>query len=380
MPRGIAFLPWVTTNKERRIGGFRLVPYRIGTVSSTAIPHAHIDRALRFYREARRKPINECVLLVPAKKQIGEELTDGEIEDLFIFGELLAFSALAQRRLFHDHFGYIGRDHYALIFQRIPEQFTGSIALTYRRRDGGITHGISAEDYPIPIPAHVFGQAVLAYDEPLLKGLLAAWAEAPAKHWQRYYEAVNAFNLANTDSESVPAPMELVLLHGAFERALGVAGSKTNDFVIQLGKTVRVKGRVRCRKRGAIRPKPKQGEPFVLEAWARDFCVARGSVAHGHNYAAAKTTWSLLNHLLLATFLLPLLTKRCLAHEGVMSVREADSAMINAFERLACFDHFAHRAPFTTSPWRRVMADVELRVSARKLVRQLTASSRVSTT
>lgn len=210
MTRGIAFLPWITTGTERKVGRFRLVPYDLGSTTNvaSAIPHPHIDQALRFYRDSRRKPIRRCILLVPVKRKVGEELSDIEIEDLFIFGELLAFSAIAQRRLFQNQFGYVGRDHYALFFQRIPENFAGTIALTYRRRDGGVTHGIGAEDYTIAIPAHVGDQASLAYDAHLLKGLLKAWDKAPTKLWQRLYEGVNAFNLANTDSESVPQPME----------------------------------------------------------------------------------------------------------------------------------------------------------------------------
>jgi hypothetical protein len=201
--------------------------------------------------------------------------------------------------------------------------------------------------------------------------------KAPPKLWQRLYEAVNASNLANTDSESVPPAMELVLLHGAFERALD-ADSNYNDFVLQLGGVLQPKQRVTCRTRGAIQPKPKRNETFVLEAWARDFCVSRGSVAHGRHYAAAKPTWSLRNHLLLATYLLPLVLKRVLAKSGMTRMTEFDVAQINMFERLACFDHFGQQSALTTPAWRRLMSDVELRMNARRIGRHLRASGRLA--
>ncbi len=374
--RGIAFLPWVTSDAERLVGRFLLVPYRLGRSenAASAIPHAQIDQALRFYRDASRRPIRQCTLVALADKGIGTALSDAEIEDLFIFGELLAFSALSHRRFFQNGFGYVGRDQYALLFQRIPDHFSGSIALTYRRRDGGMTQGIGADDFPITIPPHVVWQQSVAYDEQLLQALLQAWMGMSAKDWQRYYEAANAFNFANTDSEAVPHGMELVLLHGAFERALGVGGGKTNDFVAELGKCLAISDRVKCRVRGAIQPKPKANEPFVLEAWARDFCASRGSVAHGHDYAASKPTWSLPNHLLLASYLLPLVIKRRLSEAGLMTMREGDVALIDAFERLACFDHFRRMSALTTPPWRRIMTDVELDLLAREMHRRLGVS------
>jgi len=188
----------------------------------------------------------------------------------------------------------------------------------------------------------------------------------PGKDWQRCYEAINAFNLANTDSEAVPPHMELILLHGAFERALGAKGGDTHEFVAKLSEFLQISARVQCRTRGAIQPKPRVNEPFVLEAWARDFCVSRGSVAHGHDYAASKPTWSLRNHLLLATYLLPLVMKRVLAKSGMLVMRDEDAALIDAFECLACFDHFARSSQRTTPPWRRIMTEVELDLMARK--------------
>jgi hypothetical protein len=367
--RGIAFLPWLTLDAERLLSRFRLVPYGIGRSNDVVslIPHAHIDQALRFYRDSRRKPIQRCSLVAFADRAIGAELSETDVQEIFIFGELLAFSALAKRRFFQNGFGYVSRDQYVLVVQQLPEQFSGSIALTYRRRDGGITHGIGADDYPIPIPPHVGEQAPLTYDDRLLGGLLKAWTELSARDWQRSYEAVNAFNLANTDSEAVPEHMELVLLHGAFERAMGVKGGDTNDFVAKLSACFQINTRVHCRTKGAIQPKPKPNEPYVLEAWARDFCLARGSVAHGHGYAAAKPTWSLRNHLLLATYLLPLVMKRVLAKAGTLPMCGEDVALIDAFECLASFDHFARSSQRTTPPWRRIMSELELDLIARKV-------------
>ena len=367
--RRIAFLPWVTLDAQLNLGGFRLVPYRVGGAENTSslIPHTHIDQALRFYRDSRSKPLQQCVLLAFADGAIGADLSEEEVQDLFIFGELLAFSALAQRRFFQNGFGYVSRDHYALLVQQIPAHFSGSIALTYRRRDGGITHGISADDYPIPIPPYLGEQEAVSYDDPLLDALLKAWSEMPAKDWQRCYEAINAFNLANTDGEAVPPHLELVLLHGAFERALGVKGGDTHEFVAKLSACLQISARVQCRTRGAIQPKPKLNEPYVLEAWARDFGASRGSVAHGHDYAAAKSTWSLRNHLLLATYLLPLVIKRFLTNSGTLAMRDEDVALIDAFERLACFDHFSRSSQLTTPPWRRIMTEVELDLMARKV-------------
>jgi len=366
--RGIAFFPWLTLDAERKRGRFRLVPYRVGRSDNAVslIQHAHIDQALRFYRDSRRKPLKECVLLAFSDGAIGADLSEADVQDIFIFGELLAFSALAQRRFFQNGLGYVSRDHYALLVQQIPEHFSGTIALTYRRRDGGITHGIGADDYPIQIPPHVGEQESVAHDDMLLASLLLAWSEMSAKDWQRCYEAINAFNLANTDSEAVPPHMELVLLHGAFERALGVKGGNTHDLVAKLGGCLQIGARVQCRTKGAIQPKPKSNEPYVLEAWARDFCVSRGSVAHGHDYAAAKPTWSLRNHLLLATYLLPLVMKRLLAKSGMLVIRDEDVALIDAFESLASFDHFTRFSQLTTPPWRRIMTEVELDLMARK--------------
>ena len=130
--RGIAFLPWLTLDAERKRGRFRLVPYRVGRSDNAVslIQHAHIDQALRIYRDSRRKPLKECVLLAFSDGAIGADLSEADVQDIFIFGELLAFSALAQRRFFQNGLGYVSRDHYALLVQQIPEHFSGTIALT----------------------------------------------------------------------------------------------------------------------------------------------------------------------------------------------------------------------------------------------------------
>lgn len=209
----IAFFPWAQIDELVEVGPVRLLPYVRGKLAGDR-PHASqrdIDGVLAAYAIHGQQRVRQAALLEVGDWRTGTE-ADAAVSDLFGARRALGFAALADRRLF-THFEYCNFDTYMLIVQRFQTGATDSFAFTTRRRDGGTTHTWSTSSFAFHRPNHVDGNAMMRLDAALLVAVLKL---RPPGH-AHFLEAMDEFNLANTDSSDVPMHTEVVMMKSAFE-------------------------------------------------------------------------------------------------------------------------------------------------------------------
>jgi hypothetical protein len=155
-------------------------------------------------------------------------------------------------------------------------------------------------------------------DEQLLEALLTAHAANPSlPWWDQVFEAIRSFNLANTDSDSVPLHMELISLVSAFQRLLDTGSDEhrlSSEFkrLIAPGQEIAKVDSTCTRLADPVNQTRVAGInrlTTVREIWLRDLCSLRGNMAHGKIGESYTSIWSMRNHLLLASYAFPLLLK-----------------------------------------------------------------------
>lgn len=91
--------------------------------------------------------------------------------------------------------------------------------------------------------------------------------------------------------------------------------------------------------------------------WVRDLFRLRGNLAHGKIESRYRPVWSLREHLLLGSFVYPLVLKLELQKSGLYVICEEDQGLLDLFEALACEELFAPMSnpnDPNSYPWRQV--------------------------
>jgi hypothetical protein len=373
MPKAIAFFPWVTIEEALTVRSLRLLPYarseRPGTQPHAA--QAEIDDVLRAYALSKNQLVSLATLVELGDWHLGEDADAACRRKLFRARELIAFAALAERRLFHGHFDYCNFDTYAFVIQLYDPANPGAFSFSTRRRDTIAQHGWNADAFAFLKPLHVQAHARVRFNAGLLAALLQADQDDALP-----YEAIVEFNRANTDSQYVPTHTEVVLTKSAFEYLFGI-GQGVSEFAEALKHIVPVRG-AEDAPTGPLEQRwkeerPKAGRP--LEAWAREFCDLRGGAAHGQKRGGARFVWSEDAHLAFASILFPLVVKHGLAKNCGYTLDEEDEVALARIEDYLMHDPFASQ-PETVEeehqhPWNGVYSHVHSEVIERRVVREL---------
>jgi hypothetical protein len=359
----IAFFPWVRLDQAVELGSLRLLPYARGKLPGDLL-HANqrdIDGVLGAYATHGQQRIRHAALLEVGNWKTGTD-ADAAVTDLFSARRAIGFAALAERRLF-THFEYCNYDTYALIVQRYHAGATESFSFTTRRRDGGTTQMWSSSSFAFHRPNHIDANATMRLDAALLEALLSLSTPANA----HLLEAMDEFNLANTDSSDVPMHTEVVMLKSAFEWMFQIderASSLVNAITELLADLPPAKPTTPGALHSAWTARwPQARRP--LEAWVRDFCAVRGSAAHGKNRAALKTVFNSPHHLAFGSYLFPMLFRKKLAANGVLRLPDVVA------EQLRRIDSYLEHDPFSydmgsgkSHPWHSVDADAMIAAKA----------------
>ena len=192
------------------------------------VSQANIDAVLAAYAERKDHLVLEATLMEIGHWRLGQEINDQVRAQLFRARELIAFAALAKRRLFQGHFGYCNFDTYAFVIQNYAAGAVGGFSFSTRRRDGGSNYLWDAEEFAFLKPLHVASNAKISLDLSLLDALLRADDQDRVP-----FEAIVEFGRANTDSADVPIHTELVMVKSAFEFLFSI-GTDVNEFVSAL--------------------------------------------------------------------------------------------------------------------------------------------------
>jgi len=337
MPNTIAFFPWIYRDEPEIIGPLRLLPYKRGDLPGKLahIIQADIDGVLSAYAERPGHPINRATILELGDWQAGMDMTRDTVSNLFRARDMVAFSALSQRTLFQRHTRYCNYDAYMLVVQRFHPGEAETFAFDTRRRDGHTSQLWSSDEFAFHKPNHVDAYTRMALDHPLLSVLLSL----PDTH-KAAFEALVEFNAANTDSPNVPEHVEVVMCKSAFEWLLNI-NEKSEQFVKAL--TSRLEGLNAYPCEGPIKARwekkwPNSTRP--LYAWAKDFCAVRGKSAHGKSRNTADFVWQPPQHLAFIAMFFPLLFKKVLADDGLLTMDSYDLERLRRIEEYLVHDPF----------------------------------------
>src|SRR5918997_954773 len=212
----LAFFPWLRLKESIVVGEFELVPYLRGhqPAGRGTQLQGTLDRVLAPYYYGDQ-PIVSATLVRVDKTEFTRDFTEEDRAALFALSELLATSGLAAREYF-AYGGYQNRDNFRLVIQAFAAS-DGGAAITSRRRDGSTTNYWPEGSYRVQKPEHIPLDGTNCLDRPLLEALVRA---RDSDQWERIYEALLSFNLANTDNAEMSEHIEVVLFTGAFERRL----------------------------------------------------------------------------------------------------------------------------------------------------------------
>jgi hypothetical protein len=360
----LAFFPWFTTRQDFQAGPFEVVRYERSQepLGQGTRDQETADKILGHYFTLSAQPLVSATIVKLKTRGFFDELSDDERSAVFALSELLALSGLACREFFRHAGQYCNRDHFRVVIQRFSDPQAGALTTT-RRRDGDSSNYMSGAIYRVPIPEHVqLSPIPINVDVSLFSSLLAAQER---DGWERFAEAILSFNLANTDSSEMSEHIEAVLLVSAFERLLECRG-KEEDLAERFSDCLRF-SQERFRGDCARLASGDLGNRFqtsapIHEIWIRDFYRLRGNLAHGrirHRYPAV---WQLREHLLLGSYVFPLLVRSLLAEENLYSLTKDDQFHIDVFERLACerlFQPTGEESGPSSWPWNKILEEAQ---------------------
>lgn len=368
----LAFLPWLSLKKSIVVGEFELIPYLrdLQPAGQGTQLQGILDRVLAPYRSGAQ-PISSATLIRIDNNEFICDFTEEERAALFIICELLAISGLAVREYF-TYGGYQNRDNFRLVIQAFATAGEGA-AITSRRRDGSNMNYWDESSYKVQKPEHI-PLETNRIDHLLLDALVQA---RNSKHWERIYEALLSFNLANTDNAEVSEHIEAVLLTSAFERLLDCRSGKENELAKQFTRVCSPSQNLVLQSCSALENSEITNRfkraSTIREMWIRDFFRLRGNLAHGNIESRYTPVWSLRNHLLLASYAFPIALKCELATLGLYAKTENDQEAVDMFEPLTCEDHFRqvlNRHNPREHPWNKVKKQVALSRMRKKLAEE----------
>lgn len=356
----LAFFPWLRLKEQLQAGEFELIPYKRGQAPGgvgTGLQRS-LDSVTAPYRAGGDRSIDKATLVRINQGDLTRDLSEDERSALFVLSELLSVAGLSRREFFKvASIGYQNRDNFRIIIQSFAEA-AGGASITSRRRDGFTTNYWSGDSYRVQKPEHVHINSINRIDEPLLQSLLQA---RDSDDWERFYESILSFNLANTDNTEIAEQVELILLSGALERLFDCRSGKEEDlaerFITALSPSEE-RSPVSCKRLSA----PEAASRFkrsssLRDMWVRDLFRLRGNIAHGKIESRYRPVWTLREHLLLGSFVYPLVLKLELVKSGLYEVSEEDQELVDLFEALTCEELFASGSDPNdpnSYPWRQV--------------------------
>lgn len=365
--KSLAFFPWMQIDSEMKIGSYLLFPFKRGEkpFGNGTDEQRHVDNILGFYKINKDQPVREAILLKMDGVEWFTDYTDEQMGSLFSFSELLAFSTLSEREYFVHGGGKPNRDCSRLFVQRFIDS-SKPPSVTTRKRDGTVNMGFASDSFEEICPRHVSSD-VVKINVPVIEALQKC---IETENGRLMDEAIFSFNNANTDSSQITEAAEVVMTVGAFEMLFDVRTGKADDLVDRFNRVFKPEFQVDTDKVARLVEQGSIPGGSLAEIWLRDFVVMRHQYAHGKRTPRHNPKWSTREHLLLSSFLFPLLVKLILNNSGLYELSDTDQTHYASFEKLLAEDLFAHSGASHDSqdwPWNRVLSDARWECQFRKV-------------
>ena len=330
----LAFFPWIELECDIDVGGYSLKRFKRERLPEADVEsRATLDSVLAPYRDLLGHPVKTAVILTAHGRGLTDDLSGQNRADLFLFAELFAFAALAAREFFSGD--YFTRDHLRLAIQAFTDP-QGGASMEMRRRDGVQWSSVTGDYYRVQVPAHVSpGGQLIKPDLDLLNALLELRERLESRAWSGLYQGIVLFNQANSDAPDMSPDTELVLTCSAIEQVLGITSRQDQrQFPAKFAEAWHPDREVPQSEWQEPPTNRPWTEDTLRACWASDLKICRGNLAHGHPEYALQSPWTVRQHLLLTSFIVPLLVKQVLSEMDVYTLTDEDERDINALEPL----------------------------------------------
>lgn len=329
----LILLPWLKLKSSVTVLRVCFTPYaREQGPVTLQLFSSDIDRILARYRDVEGRPIVECGVGVLDPNDPCKDITDVEASRVNEAIQLFAFAGLAMNEYFSQVGHYTNSSAFQVFFQGFTPGSSNEITFFIRRRDGRTREVGSKQGqvkFSIPIqcahlePAHI--------DLALLEALDQCF-KAPDAQTRRLLQAISRFNQAHTDSDAVLPEREIILMASAFEQlfancngakdlACKVSTLLDNYGAVKVGSSVRASA-IQLAKG---REKKQEQAWFLHRKWVQELYHLRNDFTHGNDPARRSWGWSVPEHLVMASFVFPLLVKVLLAAKSKYSLTQQDA-------------------------------------------------------
>ncbi|EQA44863.1 hypothetical protein LEP1GSC050_2803 [Leptospira broomii serovar Hurstbridge str. 5399] len=284
-------------------------------------------------------------------------LEEKDLSRLYLFSDVLAFSALSSRQFFS--YNYTNKSSFQLFVYPYDEK-KEHISIISRRTDGEAMSAIPLEYYSVIRPFYCCDDSPKC--DQILISKIYEFAQITAG--KNIFESIQIFNIANTDSDQLYKHIEITLLCGALERLFGINGGKYSNLEREFTKYVQPKMRVEPKHCDRIKNYPKQDKvnsiikkgKSLTEVWLSDFFLLRGEYAHGRIRSSQEPIWSLSEHILFSSFIFPLVVKAMMNKNLDYELNSSDKLHLDSFELLLCSKPFEGNKPETHSfTWNNIL-------------------------
>ena len=359
----VALLPWLRIPEKILLGDVTFVPFNAEADSSAGVRQfaSQIGAMLQSYRDLKGNSVKKTTLayLDPDRPFV---LSDEDVHSINKAAQLLTLAALSC----NEYFQFFPRNTNSSSFAVVCQNFKpGDHGIAFRKRcrsgyiiDGGYDYA----DISISVPLACSELREVAFDLGLLNAL-GSVATGSDDLSRRVIDATFFFNYANRLSQELSAEQEVIFSAIAFEALLELKDGAYQLTQIIEGKlagfgSVEASQSKRACNSNFVRDDPKRAKWYLHRVWAYEFYQLRNCFAHGNSLSSQEWTWSVDEHLVLASFLYPLLVKILLNHDGRYDLSDDDEAHLGAIDKLLDTESWGERTDGTesqTSAWQEVL-------------------------
>lgn len=338
----IGILPWLSLEAPVNYLHFSFVPSHNDKGEINEIFHDYskdIETILAPYLEEHNgKVFRGCTVVVSSqnlpvwnfdKSQF--DLANSAIAALFLSG-------ISCNDYYRQYGCYCNDSMFKLFVQRFNIPPDG-ITITKRRRDGRTLHaGLSYTNtkFSKPYECIPFLGGEVKLDSLFLQALEKCHNENQT--FNKILDiSLSLFRLANTDNDNIPHWNEAFLLATAFESLLQPNKSEAKYLAEKFSELFSEFGQITVKEASEKRNiefNNDNGNDWIHKRWIFELYSLRSMIAHGRPLDSRSWTWSLEEHLVMATYVFPLVVKLLLKKEKCYSISIDDEAIFITVDHL----------------------------------------------
>lgn len=331
----VALLPWLRLESKQAIsiGPVKFVSLENNCTQMKAIAGQgceDLNKIISSYKDIEGNTVNTVtILLYDGQWRMIRGRDEAVIDEVT---RIATLASMARNEFFQESNGrYANATLFEPIFQACREG-NPHLAFRARRRDGYVLSG----DYEhgkvnIACPIECQGIQNVEIDRALADAL---WNARETPIGRRIITALSFFCLANTDSPTMELDAEVILMASAFDQVFETEKNNAHELAIKLGSLLNNYGSVSVEKAMKTRKiwlgthgvAPDEQRAWkVHQKWIEEFYHLRNEKVHGDKRRQDdEWGWSMDEHLVMASFIFPLVVKLLLAQETCYSLTHID--------------------------------------------------------